>query len=192
MSPVSFRSIDVAGVQFADVVTVDGKVSVPLQAPLMVLTGPSVICTDPVDPKTYEVNPFLTVKPLSSACKSFFEAFETRVLQVALENAQTWFNGADAGVVETSLKKFVKNGSVKLRLPSDVDAFDEAGTRCDIAEFAPGDTVRAIVETSAARLGKQEFGIIWTVVQVRKMPKAVCLITGDGEDDEAEEWDAFV
>lgn len=191
-APVSFRTVDVSKLEFGDVVVDGSRVSVPLkEGPLAVLTGQVVLCNAPLDATDYEPVPFVTVKPTSASAKRFFEAVEARLLEVALENAKAWFNGADAGAIRESIKSFVKDGSVKLRLSADAAAFDEQGNATDFAEFLAGDLVRAVVEATAARLGKQEFGIVWRIVQIRKVANAVCLIR-DEEDDALEEWDEFV
>jgi hypothetical protein len=191
-APVKCQSVDPASIEFGDVVVDGARVSVPLKTALSVFTGPVVLCNAPLDPSDYEPVPFLTVKPTTAIGKRFFEAVEARLLAVAQSNSKEWFNGADTEVIKNSLKSFVKDGSVKLRLASDAVAFDAQGDASDLSEFLAGDTVRAVVETSAARLGKQEFGIVWRVVQLRRTPKAVCLIKDTDTDESLEEWDEFV
>ena len=187
------KSVDPSALEFGDVAVDGSRVSVPLKdAPLTVLTGPVVLCNAPVDPADYEPVPFLTVKPVSASAKRFFEAVEARLLEAALQNSKAWFNGADEDAIRASLKSFVKDGSVKLRLASDTAAFDIRGEAADLCELLAGDTVRAVVETSAARLGKHEFGIIWRVVQLRCVPKPVCLIGEDDAEAVNDEWDEFV
>lgn len=171
-------------VQFGEVTTADGHVSVPLQEPLRVVTGPAVVASAPVDDDG-SAQPFLNVKLATLTDKRFFEAFEARVVDAAVENRKVWFGkGVDADQVSASLKSFVRDDgegtTLRLRLLPDVQAFDDAGRATDIATLAAGDRVRLLAEARAVRLGRNEFGCVWTARQLRCEPQPECLIQPDG------------
>ena len=191
---VHARAVDVAALELGEVRSENGRVSVPLaQAPLSVLTGSSVLVNGPVDSEFVPV-PFLHVKFVSPADRRFFESFEKLVLETALSRRAEWFGKkVDADHIRASFKSFLRDGALKVRLPPEVAAFDAGGAAADVAEFFPGDSARLLLEASAVRLGRNEFGCVWTLKQLRRDPKVACLIdTSGGASDDDSEFECFV
>lgn len=193
-SPSTTNSIDVSSIAFGPVVSAGDRVSVPLEsAPLRVVTKKTVLANSPLDGDG-NVNPFVSIKLATVSDKKFFDAFEKRVLAEAVASKAEWFGETvDADHVTSSFKSFVKDGALKVRVSSDTSSFDEAGDSADIASFFAGDEVRALLEATAVRLGRSEFGIVWALRQLRKESKAVCYIELDPASEDADgDWDMIV
>ena len=190
--PATTDAIDVASVAFGPVVSAGDRVSVPLEgAPLRVVTKKTVLANSPLDGDG-NANPFVSIKLATVADKKFFEAFEKRVLAEAVAGRAEWFGETvDADHVTSSFKSFVKDGALKARVSADTAAFDEAGEATDIASFFAGDEVRCLLEATAVRLGKNEFGLLWGLRQLRKESKTVCMIELDPASEDGD-WDMFV
>ena len=160
--------------------------------------GPVSIVTGVVALKGGLVDVDGTVAPfaklaLGDADAAAFGAFEEALLAAAKEKREEWFGSSDATDehVEGALKRFFEKGILKARVTVQTFAFDSAGNAADVASFACGDKAKALLTASVVRVGKTEFGAVWTLDQLRAAKKPVaCLIADEPESiaDDEESW----
>lgn len=181
---------DASALSFGEVRKDGGKVTVPF--------GPASIVTGVVALKGGLVDADGTVAPfaklaLGDADAAAFEAFEEALLAAAKEKREEWFGSKDVSDehVEGAFKRFFEKGALKARVTAKTFAFDSAGNAADVASFAGGDKAKALLSASVVRIGKNEFGAVWTLDQLRAAKKPVaCLIADEPESivDDEDSW----
>lgn len=134
---------------------------------------------------------------LPAGLRRFACRVEDRVLQACLANKGPWFKRPiEDDSLRASFKRFAceRRGTLKVRVtpqtvlfdehgahlgaedPEDEDEDDEAeaeaaavgGTAAQLAQLAPGDGVRCLLELSKVCFGRTEFGATWTLVQAQR------------------------
>lgn len=192
MSPKNARSVDAYSVAFGEVHNDGGRVTVPLAEPLRVVTDVAELVNHLSDAEG-NVNPFLTVKFRNQADADFFAAFESRVVAAAKENREAWFAGSpDDEKIETSLKAFSNGKNLKIRANKNVEAFNADGTQADVRDVFANDAARFLLSAKEVKIGKVEYGIVWTLEQLRVAKKTTCIIDDDPSDAEYDIDDMIV
>lgn len=186
------KSFDASQIAFGDVSARDGRVSVPLTTPVRVVTDAAVLVNHLSDSEG-SLNPFLTVKFQNKADAKFFEAYEDRVVQAAKEYRTSWFAGEPEDErVESSLKSFAKDGTLKARISKNLEVFSQDGSEADSRDVFAGDAVRLLLSAKEVKIGKVEYGSMWVVEQIRAAKKVKCLIEEDVSDGEVDFDDLIV
>lgn len=157
----SYRNIDIdTAFEFGDELVRDGSVyTVPLKDPVTVTTG-AISIESALLPESK-----FAILSIDTDLQTFLSGVETRVVNHCLAHKDTWFGGNDA--IEEHLRKFVFDGEVKVRVDTeDLTCFD---ARKGLSEDppAPGVRINALLEASKITFGRTEFGLIWTLRQVR-------------------------
>jgi hypothetical protein len=134
-------------------------------------------------------------------------AMDTHFINEGVKNSKEWFGKAmKYDVVEALYRPIVKQSkdpekyapTMKFKIPSKddrliVEAFDDARNSFDLANFAPGSKVQAIIECSSIWFVNKQFGITWKLLQVKvSKPEKLAgfSFVHDEDDDEEEEDDA--
>ena len=187
MESAKFES---SSVQFGEVSANGGKVAVPF-GPIRIVTGTVVLKNALVDAENATV-PFAKLAFESAADAGAFGSFEEALLVAAKENRAEWFGSSDVTDehIDGSLKRFFDEGVLKARVASKTLAFDSAGNSTDVATFSSGDKAKVLMSADVVRIGKSEFGAVWTVEQIRESKKLVCLIADEEESigDDEDSW----
>lgn len=189
--PVHYKAVDLGTLEFGAMER-DGKLySVRLQ-PKAVIQTPLVKLTSPLVDSDGELLTFAHVAP-PPAFVSFFRRAEAAILDACLANKLEWFKkDLDDDVLRTGFKSFLKpNGTIKLKVPEDVAAFDAARTPVAPGDVAPGTQVRCILELAKISFGKTEFGASWKLVQIQAAATPPCLID-DSVDAPEDDDDDFL
>jgi hypothetical protein len=189
---VPAKSFDASQVAFGEVVVRDGRVTVPLTTSVHVVTDVAELVNHLSDAEG-AVSAFVTIKLKNPTDAAFFDAFESRVVEAAKENRVAWFAGEpDDEKIEASLKSFSKDGAVKVRVQKNVEAFAADGSQTDVRDVFAGDSARFLLVVKEIKIGKVEFGAMWTLEQLRVAKKTKCLIEDDVSDGEVDVDDLIV
>lgn len=189
---VQAKNFDASAVAFGEVSSRDGRVTVPITTPVRVVTD-VVELVNHLSDADGSVNPFMTIKFRNQADAAFFEAFEARVVEAAKEDRKAWFSGEPEDErIESSLKSFTKSGVLKVRNSKSVEAFSSDGSPSDVRDIFLGDAARVLLVAKEVKIGKVEFGVMWTLEQLRVAKKTQCLIEDDVSDGEVDVDDLIV
>jgi hypothetical protein len=180
---------DASSVSFKDVQTEGGKIAVPFDT-VRIVTGTVVLKNSLVEVDG-SAAPFAKLALGSDA--EAFAAFEENLLSVAKERRDEWFGfgGVNDEHIEGSFKRFFADGILKARVTQRTLAFDSAGHSTDIATFSGGAKAKVLLSSNVVRIGKSEFGAVWSVEQIREAKKLVCLIE-DEEETIADDEDSWI
>jgi hypothetical protein len=157
----SYKSVDIASTfQFSnDDLAREGSVYVSTLPETVAITTNAVTLESTIDDSTK----FVTLG-VSHALRDFFLDVERAAVAHCIANKERWFKGGEG--IEEHLKSFVDGDRVKVRVKVDeLDCFDV--NKCLADPPLPGASVKALLETSKITFGKTEFGIIWTLRQIR-------------------------
>jgi hypothetical protein len=189
---VQAKTFDASSVAFGEVAVRDGRVTVPITTPVRVVTDVAELANHLSDAEG-SVNPFVTIKFRNPADAAFFEAFESHVVEAAKEDRKAWFSGEPEDErIESSLKSFAKSGTLKVRTSKFVEAFSSDGTQIDARDVFLGDSARLLLVAKEVKIGKVEFGVMWTLEQLKIAKKTTCLIEDDVSDGEVDIDDLIV
>jgi hypothetical protein len=181
---------DASSIQFGSVNAAGGKITVPFDK-VRIVTGTVVLKNALVDADG-SVAPFAKLAFESDADADAFGSFEEALIAAAKERREEWFGSVDVSDehIEGSFKRFFSDGILKARVTSQTFAFDSAGNSKDIAAFSSGEKAKVLISASVVRIGKSEFGAVWTVEQIRESKKLVCLIADEEESivDDEDSW----
>ena len=190
--PVFYKSENPDALQFEDQRERDGKVyAVRLKRRLLIQTPAVALATALVDADG-EVMPFSHLAPVGHFA-AFLHRTEAAVLAACLANKDTWFRGAvEDDALRAKFRTFFRpNGTVRVKVPEDVEVFDAAKSPAAPGDVPAGAQVRCILELAKISFGKSEFGASWKIVQVQALPLPRCLITDDAEGECSEDDDFY-
>lgn len=175
-----YRKLDIrTAFSFDETLERDGSVYVSrLSTPVIISTNPVQLRDDITDDSRF------ALLQIDDSLISFFKEVEERVVQECLKNKaiNVWFREdiLDEDIISRA-KSFLTDNLIKVKLGENVECFD----RCKNPVDAPpqGSTVRVVLEASRITFGRTEFGLIWTLRQMKLVEP--CLLDDEcGPDDD--------
>jgi len=178
----SFRNVDVDALSFCDTLVRDGAVYVAaLDPPLTVGTTTVTMASGIVE------DSFAHIK-VGGSLLEFFKAVERKVQDTAVAKKAGWFReDISDELISSSFKTFVTDSTVKVRVSDDVAAFNNAKAKIDLP--GAGARVKAVLELARVTFGKTQFGLVWTLRQVKCIGESVYLFDDDVAETVAEGLD---
>lgn len=177
----NFRTLDFAREldERARAMERDGKLYVvPLDPPLVVQTPAVTLATAAFDGDG-EPLAFAHIAPPRDL-QAWLRGAEAAVLETSIRNKKDWFRKAlDDDAIRASFKSFFRDDDkFKVKVPASVAAFEaDCKTPAQPAEVLhAGARVRCVLELSRVCFGRTEFGAQWRLVQVAACAAPVCLI----------------
>jgi hypothetical protein len=188
----NFKALCLDSLAF-DPIEREGKLYVvKLRPKLVVVTPPMALASSLVDADG-EALPFASLGP-SAQFGGFLRRVEAAVLAACIANKADWFRkDLDDDALRSGFKTFLRaNGTVKVKVPDEVAAFDASAGAVVPGDIAAGAQVRAILELAKISFGKTEFGAMWKLVQIREVTVPRCLIDDTGDDAAGSDDDDFL
>lgn len=176
-------SEEIAG--FSSVLVRDGGVYISTrETPLLVQTPALVFDADLTEDDT-----FVNIRPKNT---TFFKEVENAVLALALVNKGSWFREDIADdLITNSLRSFVEDDTVRVRVSEGFVAFDVNKTRIPFP-VAAGVRVKAVLELERITFSKTQFGAVWNLKQVRLVEDSRYLFDEDVVEGLAEEMNESI
>lgn len=186
----SFKGVCLDSLAF-DPVEREGKLYVVKLRPKMVVVTPPMTLASSLVDGDGEPLPFASLAPPAQLA-SFLRRVESAALAACLANKADWFRkDLDDDALRAGFKSFLRaNGTLKVKVPDDLAAFDASKKPVAPGDVSPGAQVRGILELAKISFGKTEFGAMWKLVQLREMSVPECLI--DDADENSEDDDDFL
>lgn len=139
-----------------------------LVEPLRIVTSPVRLLT------SLEDGPPFAQLGVDDSLYAFLESVEQKVLQECLARKTTWFRGEipDETIV-AHVKTFLapEEKAIKVKVSDDLECFAKDKSPVDLP--AEGVLARGILEASRITFGRTEFGLIWTLRQLRLVGECV-------------------
>jgi hypothetical protein len=186
----NFKALCLDSLAF-DPIEREGKLYVvKLQPKITIVTPPMTLASSLVD-EDGEALPFASLAP-SAQFGGFLRRVEAAVLAACIAHKAEWFRrDLDDDALRSGFKTFLRpNGTVKVKVPDEVAAFDASAGAVVPGDIAAGAQVRGVLELAKISFGKTEFGAMWKLVQVREVTVPRCLIddTGDELSDDDDDF----
>ena len=167
---------------FDSVLQRDGGVYVSTRESPLIVQTPAFTLDDELG----ESEAFVNLR-LKSNDVAFFRGVEEALLDLALTNKATWFREdiADETIAQ-SLRSFVQDREVRVRVSEGIVAFDASKNRIDLP-LPPSTRVKAVLELARITFSKTQFGAVWNLKQVRLVEDTRYLFEEEATDGLAEE-----
>lgn len=179
-----YREADLGAVTFEPVEQISRLYISNLTQPLAVVTPPVELVTSLTDDA-----PFVYIRPTGGFAQ-FLRDAEARVLDESMRQKVAWFRReVEDDVLRHNFKSFFRDdGAFKVKVQGEVPVFDATKSPVGAEEAAAGTLARCVLELVRVCFGRQEFGAMWRLTQVRLVEVPPCMI--DDEPDEPDEPDA--
>lgn len=169
MNPLRFDTLDVStSFQFTDRLDREGNIYVSkLESPVLVHVPKASLVGGLDRGSKWESLEFCDETLLAK-----FKEVEKAALDACVENKASWFNeSVTAEDIAAGFKSFVddEKKTVRVRVdPEGVECYDIGRHRL-VDGPAAGEIVAAVLSASKIAFGKSEFGIVWTLHQVKRV-----------------------
>ena len=186
-----YREADLGAVTFEPVEQVNRLYVSYLTQPLAVVTPPVELASS-----LGEDAQFLYIRPTGGFAQ-FLRDVEALVLNESMRQKVTWFRrDVEDEVLRHNFKSFFReDGAFKVKVQGEPPVFDAEKNAVGAEEATPGKLARCVLELVRVCFGRQEFGAVWRLAQVRLVEVPPCLIQDEpavesGEQDEQDAEDA--
>ena len=176
----SYRSVDLTTLSFEPVAK-QGKLYVANLSPALSVLTPPVELATPLDSDA----PFAYVRPAGDFAR-FLHDVEAFVLDQCLKRKSEWFRkDLDDDALRNNFKSFFREGEFKVKVAGEVAAFGIKKEPIGPEDVRVGQQVRCVLELERVCFGRQEFGAMWRLVQVREVEVPACMIDDAAEDSDS-------
>lgn len=177
MAAPSYKTIDLPSLSFEPVVKQNKLYVANLTNPVVIQTPPVALVSS-----LAEDVPFVYIRPTSEFAQ-FLKSVEAFVLEQSIRNRVDWFRkDLDADALRHNFKSFFREDDFKVKVTGDIASFNAAREPIGPEELDVGKQARCVLELTRICFGRQEFGAMWRLVQVREVVVPECMI-----DDALEE-----
>lgn len=169
-------NIDEELARFNDGLVRDGGVYVSTRDVPLIIQTPTLTLASEMD----EDADFATLKVSPSTLK-FFQDVDAALVDLALAKKSSWFReGIAEDLVRSSLKSFVEETTVRVRVGDGVKAFDSL--KNEVPPPQAGTRVKAVLELGRITFSKTQYGVVWTLKQLKLLEESKYLF----EDEQTE------
>lgn len=169
-------NIDEELARFNDGLVRDGGVYVSTRDVPLIIQTPTLTLASEMD----EDADFATLKVSPSTLK-FFQDVDAALVDLALAKKSSWFReGIAEDLVRSSLKSFVEETTVRVRVGDGVKAFDSLKNEVPLPQA--GTRVKAVLELGRITFSKTQYGVVWTLKQLKLLEESKYLF----EDEQTE------
>lgn len=168
---VSLRDVNVGEVftGFSDALVRDGNVYISRRDTPFLVHTPPLRLAGPLATADGETEDFVLLKPKAAALE-LFKTVEAQAMAMAFENKSTWFReDISDETIMASFKSFVdgENGVIRVRVSESLVMYDAAKNLIEGSHPVQGARVKAVLELARITFGKTQFGLVWTLRQIK-------------------------
>jgi hypothetical protein len=169
---------------FSETLVRDGQVYVSAREAPLLVHCPPVRLASSLTAGDDDTQDFVLLKP-KAALLDTFKVVEAQAIALAIANKATWFReDISEDTIAASFKSFVDGeaGTVRVRVSEALAVYD-AGKALVSSPPPKGTRVRAVLELARITFGKTQFGLVWTLKQLKLADiPAACLFDDEDED----------
>lgn len=174
----SYRFVDHSSVSF-EPITKQGKLYVANLSPTLLILAPPVELVSSLESEA----PFAYIRPVGEFA-TFLRDTEAFILDQCIKRKAEWFRkGLDDDALRHNFKSFFRDNDFKVKV-ADVAAFGVQKEPVGQEDIPVGKHVRCVLELSRICFGRQEFGAMWRLAQVREVEVPACMIQDERDDED--------